>query len=500
MAVVKATRRKRKSPKTIDLKADAIVEESNASMETDAAIEAGLNPNQDTSRASVEAPSAKIVDAEKTDKTKDTKKEASSFGAEGIADKNLKTEEPMVTPPKKKNRAGFYAGTFLSALVGGGIAIGGAGALNEAGLLKYVPFASGLIYGGDTSSNTSMSATVLEGTQTEISLLKEQIAGLKSAQPASISPELLERIAALEAAAQNSANIAVGEVVDLTKIESALADVLDKSNTANQNSQDALAKISELSKTMVLPSVSGVADTATISKLNGLTGSLATMSERMDVVEKGTRESSAYVAGQLASMNDKIKNEILAPMAEVKAAASAALTGQKVARSVSARSLKSALENGGRFSSEVLTVQALLGTNETITALMPLAEKGVQTTKQLAVGFKTVEDDIFQSQSIPQEDDSVINKFLSSAKSLVKVRPKGVLTGDGAVAIASRIRGAVEDGNLDVAKTEWEKLPDAAKELSANWMQGLEERLSAEGLIATLIKALSVTASAENKG
>lgn len=489
--MAKVARRKRKSPKTIDLKADVIVEESNASMETDAAIEAGLNSKQD---AGVE-----VVDAEAADKTENTQKDTSSSIADGEPDENSKVEDPMVAPIKKKSRAGFYAGTFLSALVGGGIAIGGAGALNKAGLLKHVPFASGLIYGGDASKG----AAPAETTQTEINLLKEQILALKSAKPSPISPELLDRMTALEAVVQKSDGAATetGAVaVDLSKIESALADVLEKSNTANQNSQDALAKISELSKTIVLPSVSGVVDAATTSKLNSLSGSFASMSKRMDVVEKGTRESAAYVAGQLASMNDKIKNEILTPMAEVKAAADVALTSQKVARSVSVRSLKAALENGGRFSNEVLTVQALLGTNETITALMPLAENGVQTVKQLAANFKTVEDGIFASQLAPQEDDSVINKFLSSAKSLVKVRPKGVLTGTGAIDIASRIRAAVEGSNLSAAKTEWETLPDEAKEISINWMQDLKNRLSAENLVATLIKALSVTTSAENKG
>ncbi|MBL1406077.1 MAG: hypothetical protein COC17_05420 [Hyphomicrobiales bacterium] len=536
--MAKVSKRKTKTPKTIDLKADAVFEESDASKATDAALEAGLSGKVDVvvddlkkgdakmSKADIVVDDAVIESAE----AKAEEQFSETPADEKPTVKTVNDEMGGVAPIKKKSRLGLYAGTFLSAVVGGGIALGGAGALNKAGWLKYVPYADGLVYGGDTTKG----AAAVEATQLEINALKVQISELRSNDNPS---ELIERIVALEANANNGP-----ASVDLSSIEQAIVAASEKSEVANTNAQKALLKIDELStsivtsagtaggidetalKALLAGQSSGVADafetrisalevkpanapidnSKLVSQINAVSTSVSTLSSRVDGVEKASQESSLKTNEtlnlELSLINEKIDSEILAPMAEVKAAASAALTGQKVAHSVTARSLKAALEHGGNFSSEVFAVQALLGNNETIELLKLIAENGVQTPKQLLAGFKAVEDKIFVLESKPAKDAGVLDKFLSSAKSLVKIRPKGVVEGESAGAIASRIRAAIDLGDLDAAKTEWDGLNEETKELSTNWFDGLKTRIEAENLVSKLIEALSANATAKDKG
>lgn len=554
--MAKVSRRKSKTPKipkTIDLKADAVFEESDASKATDAALEAGLNAKVDVVADDLESSdvidaNAEIVADIKVDDAVieasgivAAEKEADNHTNDDTANKNetpsKPTDEPIiatVVPVKKKSRLGLYAGTFLSALVGGGIALGGAGALNKVGWLKYVPYADGLVYGGDTSKD----AAALESAQTQIESLKIQISEMNSNNNSS---DIIARLNALEGSASRSAD------VDLSSIEEAIKAALEKSELANLNSQKALSKYDELStsilttglatgvnagggldeealKTLLAGQSSAMNDSfetrilaleakpekipvdnsSMLLQLDEVSKSVATLSTQIDSVEKSSQESSKQtndlLTSELGLINDKINTEILGPMADVKAAAGAALTGQKVAHSVTARSLKAALEHGGNFSNEVFAVQALLGENETLDLLKPIAEKGILTPKQLLVEFDVVEQKIFELESKPANDAGVMDKFLSSAKSLIKIRPKGALTGDSASAVASRIRAGIVSGDLEIAENEWDGLTEDAKALSANWVEKLNARIEATNLVSKLIEALSTTASTKNKG
>lgn len=547
--MAKVSKRKSKTPKTIDLKADAVFEESDASKETDAALEAGLSGKVDVvagdlKKGSTKASKSKIkADIVVDEAVIQSAEKKAALNVEAIEsgkaevnknDKNASDEaqsveatnddSEVVAPIKKKSRLGLYAGTFLSALVGGGIALGGAGALNKAGWLKYVPYADGLVYGGDTSKD----AQAVEAAQLQINELKAQISQLSSNDN---SADLIGRIAALEANANSTSG---SRNVDLSNIEQAIDAVSKKSKLANTNAQKALTKIDELSTSIVTssgsaggideaalktllagqsnnltnafetritaleakPATAPIDNSNLVSQIDAVSNSVSSLSTRIDGVEKTSQES----VSKISLINEQIDSEILAPMAEVKAAAGAALTGQKVAHSVTARSLKAALEHGGNFSSEVFAVQALLGENEAIELLKPIAEKGVQTPKQLLAGFKTVEDNIYILESKPAKDAGVMDKFLSSAKSLVKIRPSGAVEGASASAIASRIRAAINVGDLDGAKTEWDGLNEKSKELSLNWIDGLNNRIEAGNLVSKLIEALSASATAKDEG
>jgi hypothetical protein len=70
------------------------------------------------------------------------------------------------------------------------------------------------------------------------------------------------------------------------------------------------------------------------------------------------------------------------------------------------------------------------------------------------------------------------------------VQPAGPLEGSSNEAIVSRIRAALESGNLSDALSQWQSLPEPARNASAQWGQKLKTRVEAgaalDGVLADL--------------
>lgn len=455
-------------------------------------------------------------------------------------------EELAVAPKVVKKTSGVtMLGMITSAVLGGGIALGGAGALNQAGMLQHIPFASGLIYGGNNEdAATPAETTNLQG---EVDALKASIEKLSTTNIGGgevVVPEkVLNRISALEISLKSmNANVSKALAGDPGKSAEAIAELTGKvdevtksAESAKTGADEALAKVSELSQNVIAGS--GGADEATIkaalasetktladkitaleadilklseattttpavddtpsediismqSELANLSEqikSLGEQQEKLDAVEKQTVE----LGNQITAVNERIETEVLTPMADVQAAAESALTGQQVARSVSARALTSAIEQGGAFSGELSAAEALIGESDLIAKLKPLAASGVKTNSQLSESFEQVLNAISNQQSAPAEDAGILEKFMNNAKSIVKVRPAGPQAGDDAVAIASRVAAGLSNGNLQAAKAELDTLPDSAKQVSADWIKSFNDRLEAQDLVSKLVEMLT---------
>lgn len=476
-------------------------------------------------------PSDETVDAaaESAEKLEDMTSEQVDVGV----DETLQETDTTATQiPAKKTSAVTIAGMVGSAIIGGGVALGGAGALNQMGMLKYVPFASGLIYGGDKQANESETSSELEA---KIATLTSQVEKLaKSNQDVGVvgvPTKFAARVDAIEAKLNSPETSNIGGE-QLAAMSSKIDIASDKARIAVARADDALAKISEVGQKVI--SGSGGADEAIIkavlanetsklstkiaeletkllevssnkdapvadpkitTELSGLGSQLADMSAKVDEVSKQTARLDA-LEQTLAATNSKIENDIMAPMADVQEAATAALAGQQVARSVSARALSTAIEQGGSFTGELSAAEALVGENDIITQLKPFAKSGVSTPLQLSKSFVPVIDSISSAQSAPDKDAGIFAKFVNNAKSIVKVRPAGPQTGDDGVAIASRIADSLANGDLPLAKGEWETLPEGAKALSTDWVKTLNDRIKAQDLVTQLISVLS----SESKG
>ena len=83
--------------------------------------------------------------------------------------------------------------------------------------------------------------------------------------------------------------------------------------------------------------------------------------------------------------------------------------------------------------------------------------------------------------------------LVSSAESLVKVRPVGTVEGKGAPETVARFEVAVNQGDYAKALAEYDTLPDAVKAAGADFAGMLKARLDVEGQIDSLISGAMKT-------
>ena len=75
-----------------------------------------------------------------------------------------------------------------------------------------------------------------------------------------------------------------------------------------------------------------------------------------------------------------------------------------------------------------------------------------------------------------------MSRLMSSARSLVKVRPVGEVEGDTQGAIAARMEVSLKKGDLAAVVGEWDTLPDHAKAASQAFIGDVKARIEVDGL------------------
>jgi len=329
------------------------------------------------------------------------------------------TGDGQVPPPSAPQR-GSTSALVAAGIVGGLIALVGAGAIQYAGYLPG-PSAPAAVPAADVSDLSS-----------EIGNLKQSVAALAAAPPASDSTALEQRIAALEATAKAPAAVTT---------DTSAVDAL------NQKIADLTGQIDQLRGT-VSQAEQKVSDTTDIE-------------QRLAEAEKKLNEPRQDVA---------------------------------VAKAIAAAALKAAIDRGGPFVAELDTFAGVSPDDPTAADLRNFAETGVPSRAELIRQVPDVATAIVDSVNQVDPNQSWSDRLMASAKSLVKVRPVGNIEGESVEAIAARLEDKVKNGDLQGAASEWADLPAEAKQASAAFKQSLEARIRVEDLVGSaLSKAVSNT-------
>jgi hypothetical protein len=166
-----------------------------------------------------------------------------------------------------------------------------------------------------------------------------------------------------------------------------------------------------------------------------------------------------------------------------------AASGKEAARLIAANSLKSAAEEGRPFNELIAPVEALTGPSPQLDILKAQAASGLARPAALLEEFGPAADAILALDA--PKPEGMLDGLLANARSLVKVQPDGPLEGDTNEAIVSRIRAALEAGNLANALAQWESLPEAARNVSAQWGGKLKARVEAGAALDNVLGVLA---------
>lgn len=220
-------------------------------------------------------------------------------------------------------------------------------------------------------------------------------------------------------------------------------------------------------------------DSATAERLSTMEQELAAM---RSAAESGTADSTGQLE-QLRTRLDAAETKLNEPGEDAAAA-----------RAIAAAALKAAIDRGNSFTPELDTFAAVAPDDPSLAQLQPFSETGVPSRAQLAERFSQTANAILEAVDRPDPEQSVAERLMSSALSVVKVRRTGDVEGDAPDALVARMDSALKSGDLQAASAEWEKLPEEAKAASPDFKQSLDARIAVDALIAdSLSRAVSET-------
>ena len=339
-------------------------------------------------------------------------------------------------PPRVETRRGDGS-AVLAGLVGAVVALAGAGALQYAGVLPAV-------------KNQAGNAEV-ESLRGEVAALREQIGSIPA--PQNLAPRLDELAA------------------DLSQTR-AQVDALEKGGAADIDT----AAVEERFKAI---------EAAVATARQAETTDLGPVTQRLDALEAAAGEAKQAAAG-VASLDQRVAGmETLIKELDGKVAEQAQQPGAALA--IAASSLKSAIDRGAPFASELDTYAAVAKPSPEVDELRALAAAGVPSRATIEAAFPEAADAMVAAARPVDPNAGFIDRLMSSAQSVVQVRPVGEVSGDDAGAIVARMEAALKEGNYAAVIGEYEKLPEASKTAGASFIAKVKERQAADRLIDAVL-------------
>ncbi|AZO27019.1 mitofilin family membrane protein [Mesorhizobium sp. M1B.F.Ca.ET.045.04.1.1] len=365
--------------------------------------------------------------------------DASATGSSSAASAPKPSEsrgDDRATSPS--GRAGVR--TIAAGVIGGVIALAGAGLLQVVGLLGS-PASSGAHLDGVTGEIASLKSEIAALKETDAAGASAKVDGLSSALD-----QVKSDIAALKSSAGQSGDGAALKALNdkVGQIETAVADLQKAGSAAPVD----LGPLNE--------------------KLAGL-----------DALVKSVGDAAKAQDGRVAALEQSVSQ--LSGKVEAQA------SQPKIALAIAASALKAALDRGAPFATELDTFAAIAPDAPEIAVLRSYAEKGVPTRATIASEADAAANAMVEAATPVDRNAGFFQSLVSSAESLVRVRPVGAVEGKGAPETVARIEVAVNQGDYAKALGEYDTLPDAAKAAAADFAGKLKARLEVEKQIEALI-------------
>jgi len=335
-------------------------------------------------------------------------------------------------------------GMIASGLLGAVIALGGGYALQMNGMLPAPGGNTGQVE--DLSSRMGVISSDLEKLRSQVAESTGGAAGDVSARLDSLEKALADTAAGIGGDAGGTEAMA-GLTTRIGGLESKIAE-LGAAGAATATDPALVAEVGELRAAQ--------------------TGVQTALSE--------LRSQAEALASKIAGLEDtqaQLSQQIDAPARQI-----------DLARAIAAAGLKSAIDRGGSFMSELEAFASVAPDDPAVAELRDLAARGVPSRSGLVAGFSDAAGKAIAAAAPTDPEAGLVDRLMSSALSVVKVRKVGDVEGDSAEAIVARAEARLANGDLDAAVAEWSALPEASRAATAEYGDALAARARAEKLIA----------------
>ncbi|MDC9834671.1 COG4223 family protein [Rhizobium binxianense] len=254
-------------------------------------------------------------------------------------------------------------------------------------------------------------------------------------------------------------------------------------NPASADSGELEKRVAALETAAKAPTVAAPADSGNVEALNQKIAELTGQVDQLRSTLAQSSEQQTTNGADIAKRLEQAEKKLNEPREDV-----------AVAKAIAAAALKAAIDRGGPFLAELDTFAGVAPDDPAVADLRAFAETGIPSRTELVRQAPDVATAIVEAVNQPDPNQSWSDRLMSSAKSLVTVRPVGNIEGESVEAIAARMEEKVKNGDLPGASAEWNSLPAIGKQASAAFKQSLEARIRVEELVGgALSKAVSGT-------
>jgi len=322
----------------------------------------------------------------------------------------------------------------------------------------------------------------------------EGLAKLPAADGAALT-DLASRVDAAIAAARESAAAEVAALsarLDATR-EDLKARGADGGEAAKAALADAATRLSaevEKQKAEITAALDGMRKRlggveGLRAEVDGLVGRLGGL-ETSNTEAKADRGRIAESLDQTLEATEGRVGSMESKLAKIEAGAEAATKAQAEAVfAVALADLKSAVDAGRPFGPEWEVVKR--AAPEGVPTLAPLeafVATGVPSPTKLREDLPKVARAMVEADEAASAGAGFLDRMMSHAASIVRVRPAGESAGESLAAKVSRIESRLASGDLPAALAAWKALPDGARGASAKWGAALEARVAVDAALA----------------
>lgn len=202
---------------------------------------------------------------------------------------------------------------------------------------------------------------------------------------------------------------------------------------------------------------------------------LQALSQQMQALERRTDEIARAAAAPQPATND---------------------VTAVVRRHALASAVAQSLMRGAAYRTELDALKSLGASAEQIAALDAFANGGAPSARVLDDEFRALAPKLLQQARDAAPNESLADRIAASFKQLVRIRPIGDAKGDDAASLVARIEASLQRGAIADAVAAYDKLPESARAIGADWRKKAQQRAGAGAAAQAMLDAAARALSA----
>jgi hypothetical protein len=279
-----------------------------------------------------------------------------------------------------------------------------------------------------------------------------------------------------------------------TEIETRLASTAEAAETARSGTQRLDREVTGL-KSDVTRTTQRVDQLKTgtdrVTEIaRGAQDEIAKLQQALDAIRRDTAKPAdvaaamAPAAARLGKLESSVDDVL-------KAEADRQRNAERIVLSLELGNLKRAMDRGGSYAAELAEVRKVAGNRLDLATLQRYQSDGLPTVAELTRQFRPLTSAIIDAD-VDQKDASVVDRLLSGAKTIVRVRKLTPDADDSSVeAIVARIEMALREGRLgDALATARTLPPKTITPATRTWLEKIEARQAVETAMAAIDQQL----------